>query len=208
MTVLAASVGRLQRWLPPRYRARARRMYYLALPAPNRRAAMAYGFRGQARRCRDLGSALYADLLERAARDIEANGPCWEALAGYAPDPESPADLAALRFMAAVHRLVLEGRASDLAAHYGDPASPSEATWRALRDVVATERAAIRARLGDAVQTNEVGRCRALVGGFLEVARTTGRPLRLVELGCSAGLNLRWDHYRYETPRATWGPPA
>src|SRR5687768_13978939 len=89
MTALATSVGRLQRLLPPRYRARARRAYYLALPAANRRSAMAYGFRGQARRCRDLGSLRYADLLERAARDIEASGPCWQALTSYAPDPES-----------------------------------------------------------------------------------------------------------------------
>lgn len=206
MTALATSVGRLQRLLPPRYRARARRAYYLALPAANRRSAMAYGFRGQARRCRDLGSPRYADLLERAACDIEANGPCWEALTGYAPDPESPADLAALRFMAAVHRLVLEGRAPDLASHYADLTTAAETTWRAFRDVVVTGRDAIRARLRDAVQTNEVGRCRALLGGFLEIARTTERPLRLVELGGSAGLNLRWDHYRYETPLATWGP--
>lgn len=208
MTPLATSVGRLQQLLPPRYRARARRVYYLALPAANRRSAMAYGFRGQARRCRDLGSLLYAELLERAARDIEASGPCWDALTGYTPDPESPADLAALRLMAAVHRLVLEGRAPDLAARYADPQRSVDATWSVFRIVVATERDAIRARLREAIQTNEVGRCRVLVGGFLEIARMTGRPLRLVELGCSAGLNLRWDHYRYETPRASWGPPG
>jgi hypothetical protein len=32
-----------------------------------------------------------------------------------------------------------------------------------------------------------------------------GRPLRLLELGASAGLNLRWDAYRYED---LWGDPA
>jgi hypothetical protein len=43
------------------------------------------------------------------------------------------------------------------------------------------------------------------VGGFLLVARLIGHPLRLLEIGASAGLNLLWDHYRYEAGEATWG---
>jgi hypothetical protein len=57
------------------------------------------------------------------------------------------------------------------------------------------------------VQTNEVGRCASLLPGFLEVAHSTRLPLRVLELGTSAGLNLRWDHYRYEGGAAgsAWG---
>ena len=55
------------------------------------------------------------------------------------------------------------------------------------------------------VQTNEVGRCAALLGGFLEVARQTDRPLRLLEVGAAGGLILRWDQYRYEAGREGWG---
>jgi hypothetical protein len=33
--------------------------------------------------------------------------------------------------------------------------------------------------------------------GFLEVVRQTGLPLRLLEIGASAGLNLRWDHFPF-----------
>jgi len=58
------------------------------------------------------------------------------------------------------------------------------------------------------VQTNEVGRCAALLGGFLLVARETGLPLRLLEVGASAGLNLRWDLYHYEQGDAGWGDPG
>jgi hypothetical protein len=47
------------------------------------------------------------------------------------------------------------------------------------------------------VQTNEVERSRALLPGFLEVVRQTGLPLRLLEIGASAGLNLRWDHFPF-----------
>ena len=57
------------------------------------------------------------------------------------------------------------------------------------------------------VQTNEPGRSAALLGGFLEVARQTGLPLRLLEVGASAGLNLRWDRYFYTAPGGSWGDP-
>ena len=57
----------------------------------------------------------------------------------------------------------------------------------------------------DPVQTNEVGRCGPLLGGFLLVAHRTDLPLRLLEIGASAGLNLNWDHYRYTWPGGAWG---
>jgi hypothetical protein len=55
------------------------------------------------------------------------------------------------------------------------------------------------------VQTNEVGRCAPLLGGFLEVAQRTGLPLRLLEVGAAGGLILRWDQYRYEASDESWG---
>jgi hypothetical protein len=68
----------------------------------------------------------------------------------------------------------------------------------ALRATIAEHRDELAAGLTRPVQTNEVGRCRALMLGFLEVAEHTGLPLRLLEIGASAGLNLRWDRFRYE----------
>ncbi len=47
------------------------------------------------------------------------------------------------------------------------------------------------------IQTNDIGRSRGLLPGFLESARRTGLPLRLLEIGASAGLNLRWDHFSF-----------
>jgi hypothetical protein len=49
------------------------------------------------------------------------------------------------------------------------------------------------------VQTNEVQRCTALVPAFELIVRRLDhrRPLALVEIGSSAGLNLLWDKYGY-----------
>ena len=55
---------------------------------------------------------------------------------------------------------------------------------------------------------NEVARSAMLLPGFLAIARETGLPLEIAEIGASAGLNLNFDrcHYRYGT--AVWGDPA
>jgi hypothetical protein len=53
-----------------------------------------------------------------------------------------------------------------------------------------------------------VKRCAALLGGFLTVSQRTGRPLRLLEIGATAGLILRWDQYRYDEGDEGWGDPS
>lgn len=53
------------------------------------------------------------------------------------------------------------------------------------------------------VQTNEVQRSWALVPAFLSLADE--RPLDLLELGPSAGLNLVWDRYRCVYSTGAWG---
>jgi hypothetical protein len=53
------------------------------------------------------------------------------------------------------------------------------------------------------VQTNEVQRSWALLPAFLSVF--DGRPLDVLELGSSAGLNLVWDRYRYAYGAGEWG---
>ena len=55
--------------------------------------------------------------------------------------------------------------------------------------------------------TNEVGRSALLGPALTEVATRVGAPLGLVDVGCSAGVNLLCDHYLLDYGRAgTTGP--
>src|SRR5262245_26516679 len=128
----------------------------------------------QARWCARLGSPLSAAILDRAVADVEAGGPAWEVLAGHAED--RPESLLPLRFLGSLHRLVLRGAAPALARYYPSVGGRDEVTggWPDFRDALAGHRAALQADVARPVQTNEVGRSAALLGGFLRVARVTG----------------------------------
>lgn len=145
---------------------------------------------------------MYADLLARAAvaieRDDDDAAVLLRVLAGHEDDP-GPSALA-LRLLGSVHRLVLERRAGALAAYYPSVGGTWEPAggWRAFVDLLAARPEEVRSWLDRPPQTNEVGRATALYGGLLQLRDRVGdMPVRLVEIGSSAGLNLRADHYAY-----------
>src|SRR5215467_1638973 len=161
----------------------------------------------QAEWCERLGSSLYSTLLRHAAADVRAGGVCRAVLHDHHDDP--PDSALALRFLGAVHRLVLQKETPHLAACYPSAGGDSgrDELWPAFQSVVRQHTAVLRELVNRPVQTNEVGRCAALLGGFLEVVRGTGLPLRLLEVGAAGGLILRWDQYRYEANDQGWGDP-
>lgn len=165
--------------------------------------------RAQARACERLGSPLYGYVLERVADDVLAGGPSAAVLEGHEADEESSA--LALRLAGAVHRLALSGRAAGLASHYpscggnGDAA----AAWGAFRVVLEEHADEVRRGLAGPPQTNDVGRSAPLLGAVLSVAGPAALPVRLWEIGASAGLNLRADRFRYRArDSGVWGPPS
>jgi hypothetical protein len=154
--------------------------------------------RAQAAACAELGSPLYASLLAQVAIDVLGGGPTATVLAGH-EDDAGPSALA-LRLMGAVHRLVLERRAPQLAVFYPSVGGTAdvEGAWPAFRSVVVEHQDELRRLLDRPPQTNEVGRAASLVGGLLHVLDRWPGPLRLFEIGASAGLNLRADRFRIE----------
>lgn len=161
----------------------------------------------QADACEGAGSLLYGRVLHGVVEDLRAGGTSADLLLDRVDDPLGSA--LPLRLLGAVHRIVLDGRAPELAASY--PSMGGDASidpWPAFRRALDHHRDEIDQRLHDGVQTNEVGRSAVLVGGYAEVARRTGLPLRALEVGASAGLNLRWDHYAYDLGHRVVGQPA
>ncbi|MEI9891022.1 MAG: DUF2332 family protein [Caulobacteraceae bacterium] len=162
--------------------------------------AMAAAFRTQIGWCRPT-APFTADLLEAILRDFEAGGGWRGLLGGWAAEPI--ADAATLRAIGGVHRLALMG------------VEPFKAVYARLdRDAKALDEAARAAAawpdmprwLENPPQTNETMRSAVFLGGFLEVARAQGLPLRMREMGASAGLNLLWDRYRFKLGDTVFGP--
>ena len=160
--------------------------------------------REQAMTCQAFGSPLYSDLLSHAAENAEAGGIVFSLLAEH-DAPNARADALALRLMAAVHRLVLTGATPHLAVHYPSAGGFAAQAWPSFERVLLEERVRLAPLIALPCQTNEVGRAAALAFGFFEVARASEFPLRLLEVGASAGLNLRWTDYRYGGGGVGWG---
>ena len=165
-------------------------------------------FRRQARACRELGSPFTATLLELAADRLDEATSFGRAVLGWPGNPG--ADGLALRFAGSLHGLVLSGAAPALARTY--PGGRSEidpaVLWAEVALALRVHAAVLLSGLQSPPQTNEVARSAVLLGGFSAIAAKTGRPLALLELGASAGLNLHWDAYGYTLAGATWGPAA
>jgi hypothetical protein len=139
------------------------------------------------------GADVAAQILEAVRADLAAGG----VLADLSPQSVRFGDLVGLRYMAAVHRLALGREAPAVALHLptlgGTP--PREADRADFADAVVSSLAAhpdvLAQSLAQTPQTNEVGRAALLRCALSRLP--IGLPVRLREIGCSAGLNLRAD---------------
>ena len=158
--------------------------------------------------CRRLGSPFTQRLLTLARNRLAPDGAVARRVLDCPGDPA--ADALPLRVAGGLHALVLQGAAGRLAALYPPhpPAADDDDLWQAVLAAFDEHEAFLTGFLDSPPQTNEVARSAALLGGFLTVARETGRPLAILEIGASAGLNLHWDRYRYRLGAAAWGDAA
>ncbi|MCW2505351.1 MAG: hypothetical protein JWO79_3635 [Actinomycetia bacterium] len=173
---------------------------------PRLPAGLAEELDRQAERCRP-SSPLYGFLLRELAGDVRAGGIAAGLLGPY--DNEPTAFVPGLRLMAAVHALVLGGQAPRLAAYYPSAGGhgPPDRAWPEFRRVLHEHTERIAELVAQPVQTNETGRSAALYGGLLTIAAATGLPIRLHEIGASAGLNLRADRFAYRMGGRLLGDP-
>jgi hypothetical protein len=112
--------------------------------------------------------------------------------------------------LAALYDLALAGRAPALAAAYaardGDAAA-SAALGTLLRMTDSVVAVAVRRRM----RTGETGRCAVLYPAIAEAARRAGaKAVGLIDVGCSAGLNLNVDrvHIAYSNGQSLGDPSS
>src|SRR3984957_17693799 len=121
-----------------------------------------------------------------------------------------PGQVPTFLLFGAVHQLLLTGIDHPLAHYYpsivGDgalPAAEAGPSFVAFCQRYQAELSkTIRMRL---VQTNQVQRSVGLRFGLSVIAREVGTPVHLIEVGASAGLNVRFDRYGYQLGEVRFG---
>lgn len=170
-------------------------------------------------------TAALAQIFRRFG-EVEARkvrSPLYEQFSyGVAEDPEI-LDLAALGpagqpppnlLFASVHYLLLTGVKHPLMDYYpglSASAGPPSTAYDVFRDFCIEHREELGRLISTRlVQTNVVRRSVCLLPAFAAVSELGGdRPLAQIEIGASAGLNLLWEHYRYDYGSGvTWGNAA
>ena len=139
-------------------------------------------------------SPLYERLSLDVAEDVDMLALAAHCAAGQ-PTPNL--------FLAAAHLALLGEPDHPLGAYYAsvtDSPEPPDGAFPHFRALCLARRDEIVATVSSRmVQTNEVGRCAALLPAFGIVARRAARPTAaFVEVGASAGLNLLWDRFAYD----------
>lgn len=147
--------------------------------------------------CERLDAPIYADLARCVAEWSDAE-PVRSLLEPYAD--ARVGDMIPLRLLSAVHALALAREAPEVAISLptaGGVAPRDDADRERLRRAflatIDRHRDVIATALARVPQTNEVGRTVGLAALLRRVQREFGLPVRLHEIGCSAGLSLRVD---------------
>ena len=156
-------------------------------------------FDAQKQACALLGSPLTRDVVGFCHDNFMAGGIISKLVRGWQGDPLN--DNVPLRLAGFAHYGALAGDAAlqifyeSCGGIYDDAARAD--LEAALESRFSRDEAAARMFLRSSPQTNETGRAAMLLLGFSEIAKRTGLPLRLREMGASAGLNLFFDKFNY-----------
>ena len=103
--------------------------------------------------------------------------------------------------------LVFQEPRSECAAYFpsvADEPRPAEGAFPAFRAFCLDRREQLTALLSErTVNTTLADRVSYVLPAVKHVAQAAGEPLFLIEIGCSAGLNLLFDRYRYDYGQGT-----
>lgn len=149
-----------------------------------------------------MGSPFFGALLERAALAYADDATLHDLF-----DRHAHRSRLGLRLGGAAHFRALRGLAPHIAAHYPSTGGDGDvdAAWQAVAGDIHAHVAEYDSLFERHVQTNEVARALPVLGAMLTLAHDVQLPLRVFEIGSSAGLLLNFDRYRYSGESWTWG---
>ena len=119
-------------------------------------------------------------------------------------DTTASGDSVPLRLAGALHALKIEELALD--GVYPPNQVDDETLWTAIEAALRLHENRVLNWLDNPPQTNEVRRAAVLLPALALVAQEYDAPVELLELGASAGLNLRCDAFRLDLPSGGLGP--
>ncbi len=154
-------------------------------------------FLSQAEICETMGSNFTGALCRLFAANLTRETDVGALCLDWQGNPESSADNVPLRLCGGLHALVLSGRDEKLAAYY-PPNSNAPPPWSEILKILDTHCAFLVEWMKSPPQTNEVSRSAVLWPVFMEIAKRTNLPLRLLEVGASGGLNLQAHRFGYQ----------
>ncbi|MBV9195961.1 MAG: DUF2332 domain-containing protein [Solirubrobacterales bacterium] len=136
----------------------------------------------------EVDAAETSPLYERVAVALSESDEALRAIAGAPARKRHPTVI-----LAALHDLALAGRAPALAAAYA-AADGDAAAGAAIDTLVRMTDAVVAIAVRRPMPRSETGRCAVLYPAIAEAARRVGaNAVGLIDVGCSAGLNLNVD---------------
>jgi hypothetical protein len=140
------------------------------------------------RRFGEVDAAETSPLYERIAVALSESDEALRAIEAAPARKRHPAVI-----LAALHDLALAGRAPALAAAYAE-ADGDAAAGATIDTLLRMTDSVVAIAVRRPMRTNETGRCAVLYPAIAEAARRLGASaVGLIDVGCSAGLNLNVD---------------
>lgn len=161
-------------------------------------------FAAQGPVCTSLGSPFMGRLMPLIGARLQRGSPVADRILDWPGDTSAAGDSVPLRLAGALHALKINGLA--LNAVYPPADVSDDHLWDSVNAALVDHEAHILLWLDSPPQTNEVRRAAILLPALAIAADGHNRPVELLELGASAGLNLRFDQFRLDTPQGELGP--
>lgn len=152
----------------------------------------------QAESCEVLDSPFMGRLLRLLAAYWPEDTALAAKCATFEGDISPKGHSLPLRIAGGLHALVLQGKDAGLTAVYPPNKSDDADLRNAVQNALRTHDAFLTDWITHAPQTNEVRRSAVLIATAHLLADRFDLPIKLSELGASAGLNLMFDHFHLE----------